>query len=168
MPQASRLEIETAWAAGFYEGEGCIAYCRGHLMLTISQVNREPLDRFYRWAGTGTVSPMKSVPINIFRSSGLHAQHLAVMMWPHLSARRQDQILRALVPFSMRQVLRVGCQRGHPESAGFYIAPDGGRECLACRAERRLAPAKPFSRSRAIELRIGVREYVPPDMPEPA
>lgn len=52
---------EMAWAAGFYEGEGCVSAAvtgpRGYmqLVLVIPQTNREVLDRFQRFTGHGTV-----------------------------------------------------------------------------------------------------------------
>ncbi len=57
-------QIDLAWAAGLFEGEGCIraatdAQSRGkyagRLYLDVSQSEREVLDRFHRIMGFGVV-----------------------------------------------------------------------------------------------------------------
>ena len=50
---------ETAWAAGFFEGEGCISLDRSRVThrvkLSLNQVDPEPLRRFALWAETGAI-----------------------------------------------------------------------------------------------------------------
>lgn len=156
-------DVETAWAAGFYEGEGCIvAVTRtGALMFSIAQVNREPLERFAAWAQCGIVRSTKDGSIHIYRLHGADAQRVVMDMWNHLSKRRQDQALKALLRYVMRRVNQIGCRRGHSPNVGFYVDPRGRRECLRCRDARREGPLPPFVRPRAIDLGIGVRQYAP-------
>lgn len=49
---------DIAWAAGFFDGEGCITIgreARHTVRIKVKQVEREPLDRFHRIVGAGTV-----------------------------------------------------------------------------------------------------------------
>lgn len=65
-PKIAPSETELAWAAGFFDGEGCVRFrtCKsrpnrsreyGVLSIQVSQVHREPLDRFRAAVGVGTV-----------------------------------------------------------------------------------------------------------------
>lgn len=162
------MHPDVAWAAGFYEGEGSISHVRGALQLVVVQVDPEPLDMFRAAFGAGTIAA-RSRPCGLrtFRSSGLVAQRIAMAMYPRLSRRRQDQILTALRGYVFRRVRDPNrCQRGHAyRVVGCYTAPDGGRECARCRADRRAGLVRPpRSLPRAIELGIGVREYHPPPL----
>ena len=55
-PTGLGATIELAWAAGFFDGEGCITLSRGLPTLSIAQVDREVLDRFKRAVGPGSVN----------------------------------------------------------------------------------------------------------------
>lgn len=60
-------EIELAWAAGFFDGEGYVGFPKentllrnkkrlyGNFRLAVSQVHREPLDRFLAAVGEGKI-----------------------------------------------------------------------------------------------------------------
>ena len=63
-----RLEFdreELAWAAGFFDGEGCFCFSEAgqYVCVSITQTEREPLDRFERAVGLGKVNgPYGSIP----------------------------------------------------------------------------------------------------------
>jgi hypothetical protein len=48
-------DAELAWAAGFFDGEGHIAYRKRRLMMAVAQTNREPLERFLDAVGGGRI-----------------------------------------------------------------------------------------------------------------
>ncbi len=55
-----RGEIELAWAAGFFDGEGSVRWARntsgrGTFTIQISQLDRETLDRFMAAVGVGKI-----------------------------------------------------------------------------------------------------------------
>lgn len=155
---------DLAWAAGFYEGEGSITATGHSLILSVSQVDREPLDRFALIAVVGGVLGHASKTINVFRCYGCDAQRVVMRLWPQLSRRRQDQALRALMRYASRRVRDPErCRRGHRyDAVGVYVDPAGRRECAECRSARRSGTTlPPASLPTAWEARVGVRQYVP-------
>lgn len=48
--------IELAWAAGFFDGEGCITLSRGIPVVSIAQVERTPLERFMNAVELGRIN----------------------------------------------------------------------------------------------------------------
>jgi hypothetical protein len=157
-------DLTCGWAAGFYEGEGNIASSSATLGLTIAQVNPEPLERFKALVGVGSIRATRNGRITVFRVYGMAAQRVAMFLYPQLSRRRQDQILRALISHAFRTVRDPRhCSHGHSYSvAGVYLNPSGQRECVRCRSDRRHGGPRPVRiRPTAISLHLGVREYVP-------
>jgi len=51
-------EIEVAWAAGFYDGEGncCYNQATGAICLSVAQSDLEPLERFQNALGVGKIN----------------------------------------------------------------------------------------------------------------
>lgn len=89
-----------AWAAGFYEGEGCIQAGKG-ISLTISQNEREPLDRFLAIFDCGTIygpyTKNRKNPIFTYKVSGLdQVERIVSAMEPWLSERRKTQAASAI------------------------------------------------------------------------
>lgn len=171
-----RRDVERAWAAGFFDGEGstiCVEIpreCR-RLDLVVGQVNRDNLVRFQAAVGgEGVIGKPRFLPgrkpIQQFVATGESAQRCLRVIWPFLSAEKREQAIRALVKWSFRPVTNRGnlpvCRRRHVlADVGVYIAPDGAHECLACRALRRLGKVQKPNRIFAYEVRLGLREYVP-------
>ena len=102
-------EKELAWAAGFYEGEGCIgAYQYGRrLVLRMSVVNTdpEPMQRFYKAVGVGYVTGPNHPPAfkahwkprYVWQAQTREAIETVVkLLYGELSVRRQQQIDAAL------------------------------------------------------------------------
>lgn len=96
-----------AWIAGFYEGEGSL--CRRkdkyrNLRVQIMQVEREPLDRVAEWTGVGKVfgpyqqkNRPSTQPYFVYAIGALEETlEFLWLVFPWLSARRQDQIERVL------------------------------------------------------------------------
>jgi hypothetical protein len=131
MSRTSRAEIDRAWAAGFYEGEGSISACGGgRLILSIGQTEREPLDRFERAMPSGAISgpkrqtsPLSRKPFFQFQANGEGAMNCIRILWPNLSRRRQTQALRALTRWMFRT---VGTR--HPRRTAWEERKHGIRE----------------------------------------
>jgi len=111
-----------AWAAGFYDGEGCtlncLAYKKKHISkagkesilssdnisMQISQVGRESLDRFdAALGGVGTINgPYKdkrpnASPIHMWRTTGVkHVRDSILLLWPWLGTVKRKQAEKAL------------------------------------------------------------------------
>lgn len=106
-----------AWAAGFFEGEGCITTAsKGkYARLSISGVDKEPLDEFASIVGAGKVygpyGPYQSAgqrsPIYQWAVQGGTAWRVLNKIFPMLSAKRvaqasevfgKEQVETALAP----------------------------------------------------------------------
>lgn len=145
MPTKSEL----AFAAGFIEGEGSFHLQgkrgrRTNFVVSVSQVQREPLDRMKLWFG-GSIcrcegqnrkNPKWSVYFR-WQLTGERARVLVDELRKWLSPRRRAQIDTL---FARRQAIlpphnatKTHCVRGH-ELAGdnLYLYPDGRRECRTC------------------------------------
>ena len=144
--------LELAWAAGFFDGEGCIrASCDDrhgyrYLSLAVSQVELEPLARFQRAVGCGAITGPhtqrqhpNSRPIYRYHL-GKRRDILGVLnlLWPYLSGPKKRQAETAKseerIAGGTRCKLQTHCKRGHPfEGDNLHILPNGYRLCLECR-----------------------------------
>lgn len=109
-PCPQGLETERAWAAGFFDGEGCISVQhdrrpgrRPRLYLSIEQVDPRPLERFNVAVGFDrpiTRRPGRRAPDRqvIHRITMGHASALRTIgiLWPWLSEPKREQFQRAV------------------------------------------------------------------------
>jgi hypothetical protein len=116
---------ELAWAAGFFDGEGCISVGRRavypekgivnsrlRLVVTVTQAHPQPLERFRRAVGDlGSIKgPKQNGPngqqIWIWRTSSFeYAQATIAMLWRFLSVPKQAQARRCLVAMAEQAAL---------------------------------------------------------------
>ena len=95
-----------AWAAGFFEGEGCFHRNKGssknsspdYGTLQIAQVNPEPLDKFRAvFPFLYPARPQGKNQIWALRSGKFeHVQAVVAALWPWLSTKRRQQAKLAL------------------------------------------------------------------------
>ena len=90
-------ETELAWAAGFFDGEGCtFSNGKDYPRLVVFQKDRRPLDRFAAAVGFGHVRPCHSPAI---RRVGFQwvvndwqeARKVHALLWPYLSEPKCEQ-----------------------------------------------------------------------------
>jgi hypothetical protein len=163
------LSLERAWAAGFFDGEGCSGAYQGKLQVTVGQVDRQSLYRFQAAVGVGNISNpqlhQNRKPFSQWRAYGENGQRALTQLWPYLGNVKRDQALRALLDWSFRRVTTSAglCKRGHSLSTKHVR---GRRtECAICRGIRKAGASLPPERViRAIDLRMGLREYTPPPL----
>lgn len=117
-------ELEIAWAAGFFDGEGTVTIRRGRsgkgvygrktygLYMRVSQVEREPLDKFTQIFGTGSTSKSRQYdasryPYHDWCAAGTSAAMILSRMLPYLTVKRERALLG--LEFQQRvQMSRVG------------------------------------------------------------
>ena len=137
------MSIELAWAAGFWDGEGCtsVSARRGtasvpRIVGQIAQVDREVLDRFADALGIGNVlGPYKSKnpkaqDYYCWRVEGMkNFYHIKESLFPYLGTQKKNQMIRAI---ETREVWEATaeCQYGHrlSQSSG------GHWRCLECQS----------------------------------
>jgi hypothetical protein len=125
---------ELAWAAGFFDGEGCFSFTKkaGYAVARIGQVERAPLERFQKAVGglgtiygpyfelyPGRISRQPWHQYRIYR--GEHVQAVIAMLWFKLGSTKRRQAVTVLT--KMRS-----CRRGHRLGAKR-------RACPRCTAE---------------------------------
>lgn len=92
---------DRAWAAGFFDGEGCFWRKKpGILGVSITQVHPEVLQKFADIMGIGSVNgPYQGnrsrdlgwKPQYYYRVSGSRAHHVARVIWPYLGSEKRRQ-----------------------------------------------------------------------------
>lgn len=89
--------FELAWAAGFFDGEGCIRLARGYPNLHLGQTDRRPLDRFRAAVGGGNVTgpydKRNSRPMFQWTCyTREEVERIVNLLWPYLSEPKRESI----------------------------------------------------------------------------
>ena len=96
---ATRAEL-TAWAAGFFEGEGCITESNGHLITRITNTDEAMLERFREIVDAGTIygpytrndkDGFKRKPVFAWVATEEAALDVLDLLGKWLSSRRHDR-----------------------------------------------------------------------------
>jgi hypothetical protein len=117
-----KTDIDTAWAAGLYEGEGtCFGHVSGNgyasVRMRIGMTNQEPVRRFAEIVGVGKVhGPYKSSsrkpnwsPMFYWQADGYSTcAEVMELLHQHLSERRREQYQAALDVRSVQTATSVG------------------------------------------------------------
>lgn len=125
-----------AWAAGLFEGEGCIhvgSRVKGVMILTLTTTDRDVLERFHWIIGLGAIRLQKvragcKQAYVWWISRGEHCQAALAAMWPFLGARRRARAEDAIACFTTYKKRRW-CKRGHKLETGAY----GCKQCAHIR-----------------------------------
>ena len=96
-------EIELAWAAGFFDGEGCTYWVKaGGIVIGVAQVGTEKPEVLIRFqaavGGIGKIyGPYKNTKGNpkwTFNASSRDAQAILTKLWPYLGSVKRAQALQ--------------------------------------------------------------------------
>jgi hypothetical protein len=142
-----------AWAAGLFEGEGCISISGNpktsgrQIRLRITSTDVDVLEKFRSIIGMGSISgpfadkkhPTYKPKWYFDMGGGKRVYAALVAFWPHLCARRRARAEEAIAFFASQgrgpKKLMV-CGRGHeftPGNTGFWVR---GRFCKECKRLR--------------------------------
>lgn len=98
-PKRDPSELEIAYAAGFFEGEGTVGfYSAGSFVVILPQVDREILDRMVVWTGGHVVARTVQggkFAIHKIELYGVLAHRFIDYIEPYLSERRMVQVTTA-------------------------------------------------------------------------
>jgi hypothetical protein len=131
-PSDFAAQLELAWAAGFFDGEGStylgtVSHRKdwNRLTLGVSQVELVPLERFRAAVGLGRIT-----------CSGFPAKAVLKLLWLHLTDVKRAQAQRAMdaeinsgKPTARG---RTHCPQGHEYAVHAYVRSDGYRRCRIC------------------------------------
>ena len=91
-------KTELAWAAGFFDGEGCTTTVNGSASIVVVQKDRRPLDRFARALGGNVGGPYgpygKGCAMYRWQATGKRAKEVMDLLWPFLSDPKKEQYVR--------------------------------------------------------------------------
>ena len=108
-----KRKIETAWAAGLFEGEGTITgqwahgYNKFYPKLSIKMTDKDVIERFAHWAGDGNITVEKKYQEHhkdAWRwttSKGETIRRLLALMLPYFGERRAYKALNILDFFEL-------------------------------------------------------------------
>jgi hypothetical protein len=118
-----------AWAAGFFDGEGCFSFTdkAAYASVSIVQVERRPLERFQdAIGGLGTIygpyfklypGRMSKQPWHQYRAYRReHVQAIAALLWFKLGETKRQQAKTVLLKLQF-------CRRGHRLGAKKKACP---------------------------------------------
>lgn len=163
---------DLGWAAGFIEGEGSFDSHGRNTAVTVSQVQRAPLEELVRVLGGSIALHLKArghqQALYQWRRGGPGGRGIMMTIFGLMSPRRKQQIQRVLDAWRVRPVdrkYRTHCPRGHPY-AGANLEwqkkknpsrrIQGCRMCRTCRVEA-VARYKPVRSAREKQERANHR-----------
>lgn len=142
-----------AWAAGLFEGEGCVGYTRSQdrWQLIIESTDLDVLRTFHEVVQVGSISGPKKKPKSSHKVAWRwtcgavdDVTFLLELLLPWLHARRRGRAQEALSGIRSRRKgkhrtweTRGECRRGHDitDPDNVTVESDGTRHCAVCRAE---------------------------------
>lgn len=105
-PKALVSEIEIAWAAGFFDGEGWTGSYQKHertsvtLKMHVTQTDKKVLERFQAAVGCGKIEPLRlregRKQAWRWRIHGQEVVDVAAKLFDFLCEPKQDQMLAAI------------------------------------------------------------------------
>jgi hypothetical protein len=94
------FDPETAWAAGFFEGEGTITQSGGRLVVRLNNTDSEPVYRFAQQFGEvygpyhyEQADGHRRKPFWVWLAEEYEALEVLELLWPWLSGRRHAQAM---------------------------------------------------------------------------
>lgn len=137
------MNIEHVWAAGFWDGEGCVSlsyrgkYQYPRSVLQIAQVDRRPLERFRNAVGFGNVlgpypsGHAKGSEYSVWRVEGnTHLLAFKNLLYQYLCEPKREQIDKAI---RAREIFESTATC--PIHTGTKLVAGGkGYRCLECQS----------------------------------
>lgn len=138
----SEEDIELAWAAGFFDGEGSSYFVNGkYPNISISQTDPRVLERFQRAVGGvgGVYGPYKNTHKPVYQYNASHRKAVEAMnkILPFLGEIKTEQWEKAVTGYSPKE----RCQEPDHIAGGFS-------KCKAC---RRIAERKYYEKKKKIQ-----------------
>jgi hypothetical protein len=159
-------KTDLAWAAGLFEGEGCISAGwdrrvglkggpRSYPIATIGMTDRDVIEHFLavmRFGRIHSQSPgstrRERKVMWYWKTRGFEeVQATVAMLWPWLGNRRRQRAREVLKHASLPTLNAPTCKRGHPWTADSEGKNGRHRTCAIC---RRLRARRDYQRRRVL------------------
>lgn len=130
-PLVDASETEIAWAAGFFDGEGCATISHNDryatLYLHVSQKDIRPLERFLGIMGAGRIqNPDKRSGVSRWATYGRAGWAVIDRLWPYLGEPKREQIERVRELLAVEHPLRSGAARDESLPLTAVVFDDDG------------------------------------------
>lgn len=134
------METEYAWAAGFFDGEGCSTLSSGYISISIAQNHIEVLERFKKIVGLGAVSgPYLTTnenrnPFWRYNVFGNDAKDVMEQIFPYLGSVKKEQwekTLQNAKPIARRGYCRKDLHQMTVENTYFH-SKTNKKTCREC------------------------------------
>lgn len=144
--------IEIAWAAGLFEGEGCLTKAKRSPHLNMTQTDGDVMERFHRIVGQGYLSGPHDrpgcKPFWRWGASGNQAMLVIDLFMPLFGVRRRSRALE-LLEWRAALIAEATAPRACP-TCGSIFSPDWGKS-----TGRRQIYCTPACRLRTPSVRRG-------------
>ena len=137
-------EVDAAWAAGLFEGEGCITAQRrnGKFMrplMSLQMTDADIVHRFHVIVGVGNVRVQDHATkkrVWQWQSGAIEdVRHVIRLLAPWLGERRLARAQEYLLAYEtapVRRVSKTHCPHGHEFTSDNTRAYGGARRCITC------------------------------------
>ena len=143
---------DRAWAAGLFEGEGCISFVRDHsVYLQLVMTDQDVVERFAGIVGVGTTKQLasRSSKHRTVYSWGVYnkadAGRVLAMLIEYFGERRKTKAIEGLTRLAYNMGSRstwTHCRKGH-----MLTQLSRQRRCLTCKRE---AAARSYAEGKRI------------------
>lgn len=178
LPLPTLSEIEAAWLAGIFEGEGTIIMTKGtHVRLVIGMTDRDVIERIEALVPMPTGPRTKKQEAHYkeqwiwYTQRGPTVKVVLEAMLPWLGERRRARALAALALLGTRKPpghygrSKTHCPQGHPyDEENTYVNAKGLRSCKICTRQRAQRYEQRARAARARRLAVDPRS---PDSSKP-
>lgn len=138
----SERDLDVAWAAGLFEGEGSFSSTKRTRQIRMGMTDLDVLERFQRIVRVGKVYGPRNKqegrkPMYDWASMKWDdICYVIELFWPFLSPRRRAaaQTILDHPPGGTANGLKTHCPQQHPYAGhNLIIRKDGSRNCRACK-----------------------------------
>ena len=146
LTKTKATEVDIAWAAGVFEGEGCIAVAKGacysHMQLVVVMSDEDIITRLHDVLGLGvvrgpffrkTAAGNDAKPLWMWRAGAFqHTQAILGLFWKHLGKRRKERAATALRLCGVPRKYKSHCPQGHEYTSENTRVYGAHRSCKEC------------------------------------
>jgi hypothetical protein len=133
------MSEELAWAAGFFDGEGCTSLSRkgdnAHLRCAVSQKDRRTLDRFQAAVGVGRIYERRHATPWVWQTTNeADTRTVLALLDPYLSEPKREQAQSRMAESTWHNGHRDQLACRNPDHE-VVLRVGGGRRCRTCQSE---------------------------------
>jgi hypothetical protein len=149
-------EAQIAWAAGLFEGEGCVSFKQKAQapLLSLAMTDRDVVDRFHEIVGVGTrhekhhTKPGQEhfqTQYGWYCAAIVDVRRVIALFLPYFGDRRRKRAMEVLDAYNtapVRRKFKDRCPEGHMYDEDNLRIYGGKKKCRECNRQRAEAHRK--------------------------